>query len=88
MSFSGKKAVTGSEQWYFWLEWIGISPIIDWSHSLHFSLPLKNNKTSREFYKERPISTYKLFILIKITFSFSNIFDTWSEFWFEYMMNW
>ena len=40
-AFSGKKVVTISQEECFGLEGIRISPIIDWSPSLRFSLPLK-----------------------------------------------
>ena len=64
-AFSGKKAVTGSQQYYFGLERIGISPATDCSPSLHFLYLFNNNKTTREFYKGRPFSTYKSFMLMK-----------------------
>ena len=79
-AFSGRKVVTLSQKECLGLERKGISPIIiDWSHSRRFSLPLEN--IIKPPTNERPFSTYKS----QVNQHKCHIFDTWGEFWLEYM---
>ena len=55
MAFSGKKLVIVSQQECFGFERIGTSPVIDKSHSLGFSLPLKkHNNTIIDYWRLNP----------------------------------